>query len=153
MFVCVSDEGGVLVHCISGWDRTPLFISLIRLSLWAVSNRHNHTYLSIGVCVCVCVCVCVHDVHYFQYWSPPLSHSVLFTLFGHLLWQSTHWVVVFSNGHTWATIVLLYVVIPELQKLFKLLLQMLLSYQIPLHIHTMYIYLWPVLGEISLIVA
>ncbi len=45
------------MHCISGWDRTPLFISLIRLSLWAVSNRHNHTYLSIGVCVCVCVCV------------------------------------------------------------------------------------------------
>lgn len=25
------------MHCISGWDRTPLFISLLRLSLWAVS--------------------------------------------------------------------------------------------------------------------
>ena len=30
-------EGGILIHCISGWDRTPLFISLLRLSLWAVS--------------------------------------------------------------------------------------------------------------------
>jgi hypothetical protein len=28
---------GVLVHCISGWDRTPMFISLLRISLWAVS--------------------------------------------------------------------------------------------------------------------
>lgn len=33
----VSDESGLLVHCISGWDRTPLFVSLLRLSLWAVS--------------------------------------------------------------------------------------------------------------------
>ncbi|XP_063147490.1 myotubularin-related protein 14 isoform X2 [Candoia aspera] len=30
-----DDDGGLLVHCISGWDRTPLFISLLRLSLWA----------------------------------------------------------------------------------------------------------------------
>ncbi|CAD5121710.1 DgyrCDS10194 [Dimorphilus gyrociliatus] len=29
------ENGNFLVHCISGWDRTPLFISLIRLSLWA----------------------------------------------------------------------------------------------------------------------
>lgn len=35
--VCVADESGLLVHCISGWDRTPLFVSLLRLSLWAVS--------------------------------------------------------------------------------------------------------------------
>lgn len=34
----VSDESGLLVHCISGWDRTPLFVSLLRLSLWAVSS-------------------------------------------------------------------------------------------------------------------
>jgi myotubularin-related protein 14 len=27
---------GILVHCVSGWDRTPLFVSLLRLSLWAV---------------------------------------------------------------------------------------------------------------------
>ena len=27
---------GLLVHCVSGWDRTPLFTSLLRLSLWAV---------------------------------------------------------------------------------------------------------------------
>ena len=25
---------GLSLHCISGWDRTPLFISLLRLSLW-----------------------------------------------------------------------------------------------------------------------
>ena len=32
--------GGVFVHCISGWDRTPMFISLLRLSLWADSLVH-----------------------------------------------------------------------------------------------------------------
>jgi len=31
----------VLVHCISGWDRTPLFISLLRLSLWADEVIHQ----------------------------------------------------------------------------------------------------------------
>jgi len=31
----VDEDPGLLVHCISGWDRTPLFISLLRLSLWA----------------------------------------------------------------------------------------------------------------------
>lgn len=31
-----SGDGGLLIHCISGWDRTPLFISLLRMSLWAV---------------------------------------------------------------------------------------------------------------------
>ncbi|XP_064632784.1 myotubularin-related protein 14-like isoform X2 [Lineus longissimus] len=34
-------EGGLLVHCISGWDRTPLFISLLRLSLWADGAIHT----------------------------------------------------------------------------------------------------------------
>ena len=33
-------EGGILVHCISGWDRTPLFVSLLRLSLWADGLLH-----------------------------------------------------------------------------------------------------------------
>ena len=33
-------EGGALVHCISGWDRTPMFISLLRLSLWADGLVH-----------------------------------------------------------------------------------------------------------------
>uniref|UniRef100_A0AAQ5XPQ0 Myotubularin related protein 14 n=1 Tax=Amphiprion ocellaris TaxID=80972 RepID=A0AAQ5XPQ0_AMPOC len=33
-----DDESGLLVHCISGWDRTPLFVSLLRISLWAVSS-------------------------------------------------------------------------------------------------------------------
>ncbi|CAB1315494.1 unnamed protein product [Coregonus sp. 'balchen'] len=34
------DESGLLVHCISGWDRTPLFVSLLRLSLWADGAVH-----------------------------------------------------------------------------------------------------------------
>lgn len=36
--VAVIGEGGMLIHCVSGWDRTPLFVSLLRLSLWAVSQ-------------------------------------------------------------------------------------------------------------------
>lgn len=32
---------GLLIHCISGWDRTPLFVSLIRLSLWADGVIHQ----------------------------------------------------------------------------------------------------------------
>ncbi|XP_076972764.1 phosphatidylinositol-3,5-bisphosphate 3-phosphatase MTMR14 isoform X5 [Tamandua tetradactyla] len=35
-----DDDSGLLVHCISGWDRTPLFISLLRLSLWADGLVH-----------------------------------------------------------------------------------------------------------------
>ncbi|KAL4655631.1 myotubularin-related protein 14 [Arapaima gigas] len=35
-----DDESGLLVHCISGWDRTPLFVSLLRLSLWADGLIH-----------------------------------------------------------------------------------------------------------------
>jgi len=34
-------KSGLLVHCISGWDRTPLFISLLRLSLWADGLVHQ----------------------------------------------------------------------------------------------------------------
>lgn len=36
-----ESNSGVLVHCISGWDRTPLFISLIRISLWADGLIHK----------------------------------------------------------------------------------------------------------------
>jgi len=32
---------GMLLHCISGWDRTPLFVSLVRLSLWADGLIHQ----------------------------------------------------------------------------------------------------------------
>lgn len=32
---------GILVHCISGWDRTPLFVSLLRVSLWADGVIHQ----------------------------------------------------------------------------------------------------------------
>uniref|UniRef100_A0A1A8CJP7 Myotubularin related protein 14 n=1 Tax=Nothobranchius kadleci TaxID=1051664 RepID=A0A1A8CJP7_NOTKA len=35
-----DDDCGLLVHCISGWDRTPLFVSLLRLSLWADGVVH-----------------------------------------------------------------------------------------------------------------
>ncbi|ORX54741.1 hypothetical protein BCR36DRAFT_410548, partial [Piromyces finnis] len=47
-------DSGLLVHCISGWDRTPLFISLLRLSLWADGEIHTSLnpeeilYLTIG---------------------------------------------------------------------------------------------------------
>lgn len=34
-------EGGLLIHCISGWDRTPLFVSLLRMSLWADGRIHQ----------------------------------------------------------------------------------------------------------------
>ncbi|XP_077567885.1 phosphatidylinositol-3,5-bisphosphate 3-phosphatase MTMR14 isoform X7 [Stigmatopora nigra] len=37
-----DDESGLLVHCISGWDRTPLFVSLLRLSLWADGAVHSN---------------------------------------------------------------------------------------------------------------
>ncbi|CAG5127189.1 unnamed protein product [Candidula unifasciata] len=45
---------GLLIHCISGWDRTPLFISLLRLSLWADGAIHRSLsekeilYLTLG---------------------------------------------------------------------------------------------------------
>eukprot|EP01083_Nonionella_stella_P191329 708272_1 len=35
-----GNNTGLLIHCISGWDRTPLFISLLRLSLWADGVIH-----------------------------------------------------------------------------------------------------------------
>jgi myotubularin-related protein 14 len=34
-------EPGILIHCISGWDRTPLFVSLLRISLWADGIIHK----------------------------------------------------------------------------------------------------------------
>jgi len=34
-------DRGLLIHCISGWDRTPLFVSLLRLSLWADGAIHK----------------------------------------------------------------------------------------------------------------
>ncbi|XP_012937389.1 myotubularin-related protein 14 [Aplysia californica] len=47
-------DSGLLVHCISGWDRTPLFISLLRLSMWADGVVHQSLspteilYLTLG---------------------------------------------------------------------------------------------------------
>ncbi|XP_078343302.1 phosphatidylinositol-3,5-bisphosphate 3-phosphatase MTMR14-like isoform X2 [Oculina patagonica] len=42
LIACVKDgEGGLLIHCISGWDRTPLFVSLLRMSLWADGRIHQ----------------------------------------------------------------------------------------------------------------
>eukprot|EP00730_Choanoeca_flexa_P019432 TRINITY_DN9492_c0_g1_i1.p1 TRINITY_DN9492_c0_g1~~TRINITY_DN9492_c0_g1_i1.p1 ORF type:complete len:660 (+),score=136.98 TRINITY_DN9492_c0_g1_i1:202-2181(+) len=49
-----QDNQGILVHCVSGWDRTPLFISLLRLSLWADGvihqslNAEQILYLTVG---------------------------------------------------------------------------------------------------------
>lgn len=40
-FFFFKDDHGLLIHCISGWDRTPLFISLLRLSLWADGWIHQ----------------------------------------------------------------------------------------------------------------
>lgn len=34
-------NSGMLVHCISGWDRTPLFVSMIRMTLWADGLIHK----------------------------------------------------------------------------------------------------------------
>nr|XP_046918073.1 myotubularin-related protein 14-like [Dermatophagoides farinae] len=34
-------DSSLLIHCISGWDRTPLFISLLRLTLWADGEIHK----------------------------------------------------------------------------------------------------------------
>lgn len=48
------DPAGLLIHCISGWDRTPLFVSLMRISTWADDESHwslsplEMLYLTIG---------------------------------------------------------------------------------------------------------
>ncbi|KAL1466800.1 hypothetical protein MTO96_006041 [Rhipicephalus appendiculatus] len=39
--VIMDDDSSLLVHCISGWDRTALFISMLRLSLWADNMIHQ----------------------------------------------------------------------------------------------------------------
>lgn len=36
-----ENSDGMLVHCISGWDRTPLFVSLLRVLLWADGSIHQ----------------------------------------------------------------------------------------------------------------
>jgi myotubularin-related protein 14 len=37
----ITSDHSLLVHCISGWDRTPLFVSLLRLALWADGQIHQ----------------------------------------------------------------------------------------------------------------
>ena len=32
---------GILIHCISGWDRTPLFVCLMRCLAWAEKKAHS----------------------------------------------------------------------------------------------------------------
>jgi len=52
--LCDDETGGILIHCISGWDRTPMFISLLRILLWADGLVHasltaeEMLYLTIG---------------------------------------------------------------------------------------------------------
>uniref|UniRef100_T1IQ34 Tyrosine specific protein phosphatases domain-containing protein n=1 Tax=Strigamia maritima TaxID=126957 RepID=T1IQ34_STRMM len=41
LFYVNEGSSGILIHCISGWDRTPLFVSLLRLSLWADGKIHQ----------------------------------------------------------------------------------------------------------------
>ncbi|XP_033197669.1 egg-derived tyrosine phosphatase isoform X1 [Bombus vancouverensis nearcticus] len=49
-----DSSSGILIHCISGWDRTPLFTSLLRISLWADGvihtslNAHQILYYTIA---------------------------------------------------------------------------------------------------------
>ncbi|XP_015112350.1 myotubularin-related protein 14 [Diachasma alloeum] len=49
-----ESSSGMLIHCISGWDRTPLFVSLLRISLWADGaihtslNPHQMLYFTIA---------------------------------------------------------------------------------------------------------
>jgi hypothetical protein len=38
-------DAGLLVHCISGWDRTPLFISLLRITMWADRQIHQSLHM------------------------------------------------------------------------------------------------------------
>jgi len=40
-YLATPGDEGILIHCISGWDRTPLYISLVRLSLWADGAIHQ----------------------------------------------------------------------------------------------------------------
>ncbi|KAH8867300.1 Myotubularin-related protein 14 [Schistosoma japonicum] len=46
--------GGLLLHCVSGWDRTPLFVCLLRCLLWADDLMHcsltpiQMLYLTLG---------------------------------------------------------------------------------------------------------
>ncbi|XP_022915337.1 phosphatidylinositol-3,5-bisphosphate 3-phosphatase MTMR14 [Onthophagus taurus] len=34
-------KDSTLIHCISGWDRTPMFVSLVRISMWADGVIHH----------------------------------------------------------------------------------------------------------------
>jgi len=36
-----DDKSGILIHCISGWDRTPMFVGIIRILLWAEGLVHK----------------------------------------------------------------------------------------------------------------
>uniref|UniRef100_A0A6B2KYF4 Tyrosine specific protein phosphatases domain-containing protein n=1 Tax=Arcella intermedia TaxID=1963864 RepID=A0A6B2KYF4_9EUKA len=40
-YLLKNGENGLLVHCISGWDRTPMFIGILRILLWAEGLAHK----------------------------------------------------------------------------------------------------------------
>ncbi|XP_071943784.1 phosphatidylinositol-3,5-bisphosphate 3-phosphatase MTMR14-like [Antedon mediterranea] len=40
LHIIMEEDSGLLIHCISGWDRTPLFIALTRIVLWAGGFVH-----------------------------------------------------------------------------------------------------------------
>lgn len=57
-------DAGLLVHCISGWDRTPLFISLLRITLWA--DRQVHQSLRVEELLYLTVAYHVfHSIYHF----------------------------------------------------------------------------------------
>lgn len=54
LLLLLIGAGGLLLHCVSGWDRTPLFICLLRCLLWADDLMHcsltpiQMLYLTLG---------------------------------------------------------------------------------------------------------
>jgi len=40
-YILRTEEKGMLLHCISGWDRTPLWIGILRILLWAEGLIHR----------------------------------------------------------------------------------------------------------------
>lgn len=72
MILCVvSDESGLLVHCISGWDRTPLFVSLLRLSLWAVSAYFFFSFCLFIPCILPVASLHMTPSHPAAHLAPP----------------------------------------------------------------------------------
>lgn len=46
-------HGGILIHCISGWDRTPMFVTLLRILFWAEGEAHQSLNVDQMLYLCV----------------------------------------------------------------------------------------------------